>query len=229
MIDRNKMPIKIGIINCYSDEPTSAPSASYFSDIVEDTTIINICSGEKIENTNDYDAYIISGSRTCYENKDSWIKYLREIVKQIYDENIPCLAVCFGHQVVADIFGGNTVRNRNGEEGFQDVPTTMGEEAIRLFKGLPNPVKVFQSHNDAVMKAPPGSIQVIYNEKCVQYYQFGSIYSIQSHPEIDITAAKQFAKRDNKVVKIILNGVNEINIRSRRILENFSNIVEKSI
>lgn len=223
------MPIKIGIINCYSDEPTSAPSASYFSDIVEDTTIINICSGEKIENSNDYDAYIISGSRTCYENKDSWIKYLREIVKQIYDENIPCLAVCFGHQVVADIFGGNTVRNRNGEEGFQDVPTTMGEEVIRLFKGLPNPVKVFQSHNDAVMKAPPGSIQVIYNEKCVQYYQFGSIYSIQSHPEIDITAAKQFAKRDNKVVKIILNGVNEINIRSRRILENFSNIVEKSI
>jgi GMP synthase (glutamine-hydrolysing) len=229
MIDRNKMPIKIGIINCYSDEPTSAPSASYFSDIVEDTTIINICSGEKIENSNDYDAYIISGSRTCYENKDSWIKYLREIVKQIYDENIPCLAICFGHQVVADIFGGNTVRNCNGEEGFQDVPTTMGEEAIRLFKGLPNPVKVFQSHNDAVMKAPPGSIQVIYNEKCVQYYQFGSIYSIQSHPEIDITAAKQFAKRDNKDVKIILNGVNEINIRSRRILENFSNIVEKSI
>jgi GMP synthase (glutamine-hydrolysing) len=229
MIDRNKMPIKIGIINCYSDEPTSAPSASYFSDIVEDTTIINICSGEKIENTNDYDAYIISGSRTCYENKDSWIKYLREIVKQIYDENIPCLAVCFGHQVVADIFGGNTVRNRNGEEGFQDVPTTLGEEAIRLFKGLPNPVKVFQSHNDAVMKAPPGSIQVIYNEKCVQYYQFGSIYSIQSHPEIDIMAAKQFAKRDNKDVKTILNGVNEINIRSRRILENFSNIVEKSI
>ena len=227
--DTNKMPIKIGIINCYSDEPTSAPSASYFSDIIDNTTIINICYNEKVENTNDYDGYIISGSRTCYENKDSWIKYLREIVKQIYDENIPCLAVCFGHQVVADMFGGTTVRNLASEEGFKDVPTTMGEDQVKLFTELPNPVKVYQSHNDAVMKAPPESLQVIYNEKCVQYYQFCSIYSIQSHPEITVPIAVELAKRNEKEIDLVLNGVNEKNIQSHKVLENFSNIVKQTI
>lgn len=223
------MQTKIGILNCYADEPKSAPSASYFSDIIENTTIINICYNDKIENINDYDGYIISGSRSGHKDKINWIADLKEIIKQIFDKNIPCLAVCFGHQVVAQMFGGITVRKEAGEEGFQDVQTMVGNTPINLFYNLPNPVKVYQSHNDAVMKAPPGSIQVIYNEKCVQYYQFGSIYSIQSHPEIGITAAKKFAKCGNKDVKTILNGVNEINIRSRRILENFSNIVEKSI
>jgi len=226
------MPIKIGILNCYSDEPKSALSARYFSDIIDDTTIINTCYNEKIENINDYDGYIISGSRSCYEDKDSWITNLKELVKQIYDENIPCLAVCFGHQVVAHMFDGTAVRNLASEEGFQDVPTKMGEDSVRLFTGLPNPMKVFQSHNDAVMKAPPGSIQVIYNGKCVQYFQFGSIYSIQSHPEITVPIAVELAKKENKKnkeIETILNGVNEQNIQSHKILENFSNIVKLTI
>jgi len=227
--DRNKMPIKIAIINCYADEQKSAPSASYYSDIVKDTTIINIWHSEKIENINDYDGYIISGSRSCHKDKKSWITDLKRIIKKIYDEKIPCLAVCFGHQVVADMFGGTTVRNLRGEEGFQDVPTKMGEEQIRLFAELPNPVKVYQSHNDAVMKAPPGSIQVIYNEKCVQYYQFGSIYSIQSHPEITVPIAVELAERYEKDIDSVLNGVNEQNIQSHKLLENFSNIVKQHI
>ena len=127
------------------------------------------------------------------------------------------------------MFGGNTVRNLGSEEGFQDVPTTVGEEFIRLFTGLPNPVKVYQSHNDAVMKAPPESTQVIYNEKCVQYYKYGSIYSIQSHPEITIPIAIELAKRDEKEIGLVLNGVNEQNIQSYKVLENFSNIVKQTV
>lgn len=222
------MQTKIGILNCYADEPKSAPSAGYFSDIVKNTTVINTCYNEKIENINDYDGYIISGSRSCHEDKISWITDLKEIVKQIHDKNIPCLAVCFGHQVVAQMFGGTTVRNETGEEGFLDVPTKRGEGIVKLFAGLPNPVKVYQSHYDAVLKAPPGSIQVINNEKCVQYFQFGSIYSIQSHPEITVLIAVGLAKKENKAIDSILNGVNEQNIQSQIILENFYAIVKNN-
>lgn len=222
------MQTKIGILNCYADEPKSAPSASYFSDIINHAAIINTCYNEKIENINDYDGYIISGSRSCHEDKISWITDLKEIVKQIHDKNIPCLAVCFGHQVVAQMFGGTTVRNETGEEGFLDVPTKREEGIVKLFAGLPNPVKVYQSHYDAVLKAPPGSIQVINNEKCVQYFQFGSIYSIQSHPEITVPIAVGLAKKGNKAIDSILNGVNEQNIQSQIILENFYAIVKNN-
>ena len=223
------MSLKITIINCYADELKSAPSAKLFTDNLLHTTIINHCHGEKIDNISQFDGYIISGSRSCHQDRDGWIIELKQLIIDIYKQNIPCLAVCFGHQLVAYIFGGTTVRNLGGQEGFQDVQTKIEEDTIRLFTGLPNPVKVYQSHNDAVMKAPPGSIQVINSKKCVQYYQYGSIYSIQSHPEIDIAAAKRFAERDDKEIKTILNGVNEQNIQSYKILENFSKIVENTI
>ncbi|MEE8341176.1 MAG: gamma-glutamyl-gamma-aminobutyrate hydrolase family protein [Candidatus Neomarinimicrobiota bacterium] len=222
------MPIKIGILNCYSDEPMSAPSAKYFSNIVEHTNIINICYGEKIENIQEYDGYIVSGSRSYHKDKETWLSYLRAIIKQIYAENIPCLAVCFGHQVVADMFGGTTLQNLAGEEGFQDVPTALGESPIKLFTGLPDPLKVYQSHNDAVIEAPMESIKVINNEKCVQYFQIGSIYSIQSHPEITVPIAIKLAKRNKKDIVSMLNGVNEQNIQSHKILKNFYSIVENS-
>lgn len=224
----NYMSLKIAIINCYADEPKSAPSAKLFADNIPGTTIINHCHGEKIADISNYDGYIISGSRSCHRADDDWIEELKVLIKQIYNKNIPCLAVCFGHQLIAQMFGGSTVRNQAGEEGFQDVTTISGGEPVRLFRGLENPVKVFQSHNDAVLKAPPGSINVINNEKCVQYYQFGTIYCIQSHPEIDIEAAKRFAKRENKDIKKILNSVNEQNIQSQMILDNFYTIVENS-
>ena len=223
------MSLKITIINCYADELKSAPSAKLFTDNLLHTTIINHCHGEKIDNISQFDGYIISGSRSCHQDRDGWIIELKQLIIDIYKQNIPCLAVCFGHQLVAYIFGGTTVRNLGGQEGFQAVQTKIEEDIIRLFTGLPNPVKVYQSHNDAVMKEPPGSIDVIYNDKCLQYYQFGSIYSIQSHPEIDIAAAKRFAERDDKEIKAILNGVNEQNIQSYKILKNFSKIVESTI
>ena len=222
------MPIKIGILNCYSDEPKSAQSASYFSELINNTTIINTCYNEKIENINDYDGYIISGSRSCHKDKESWITDLKGIVKQIYDKNIPCLAVCFGHQLVALTFGGTTIKNIASVEGFQDVPTVAGDAPIKLFSRLPNPVKVYQSHYDAVMKAPFGSTQVINNEKCVQYFQYGSIYSIQSHPEITVSVAVKLAEREGKDLELMLNGVNEQNIQSQIILKNFYTIVENS-
>ncbi len=226
IIDKTKMPIKIGILNCYSDEPKSAPSANYFSDIIDDTKIINICYNEKIENINYYDGCVISGSRAYHKSTDSWISDLKGIVKQIYNKNIPCLAVCFGHQVVANMFGGTTVKNLAGEEGFHDVPTISGDLPIKLFSGLANPLKVYQSHNDAVIKAPPESIQVIYNKKCVQYFQIGSIYSTQSHPEITVPIAIELAKREGKDIDLMLNGVNEQNIQSHKIFENFYTIIE---
>ena len=222
------MPIKIAIINCYADEQKSAPSAQLFVDNIPTATIINHCRGERIDDISKYDGYIISGSRSCHRDRDDWIIELQKLIKDIYQKDIPCLAVCFGHQLVAHTFGGNTVRNLASEEGFQDVPTKMGEENVKLFAELPNLVKVYQSHSDAVMKAPPGSSHVVYNEKCVQYYQFGSIMSIQSHPEIDIAAAKRFAKRDGKDELTILNGVNEQNIQSQNIMNNFYNIVKST-
>jgi len=218
----------IGILNCYADEPKSAPSASYFLEFIENAKIINICHGETVKNLDEFDAYIISGSRSCHMDKLDWLKYLESVVKEIHKRNIPCLAVCFGHQLVAKIFGGKTIVESNGEEGFQNILTNYNDVNIELFNGLPNPVKIYQSHHDSVIKSPSKSINTICNEKCVQYFQYGSIHSIQSHPEISVATAIKIAKRDNQNIEEIHNGVNDGNIQSQSVLFNFLSIVKKT-
>jgi hypothetical protein len=76
------------------------------------------------------------------------------------------------------------------------------------------------------MKAPAGSVQIIYNGTCVQYFQFGPFYSIQSHPEITVPIAIELAIREGKDIDLMLNGVNEQNIQSHKIFKNFYTIIE---
>jgi GMP synthase-like glutamine amidotransferase len=219
---------KIGILNCYADELPSAPSASYFMEFIENGQIINTCHGEKLDNFSKYDGIIISGSRSCHMEEYDWIKYLETIILEIYRSELPCLAVCFGHQLVAKIFGGNTVVKLGGEEGFLDVPTKHAEHSIELFNNLPDPVKIYQSHNDSVQKSPSGSINTLCNETCVQYFQHGPIHAIQSHPEITVSTAVKIAMRDGQKIDVILNGVNVENILSHKVIHNFISIVEKT-
>lgn len=219
------MEKKIAILNNYADEPPSAPSANYFTEFVDNTSIINICHDERINKIQKYDAYIISGSRSCHKEAHDWIKYLKEIISDIYSSKIPCLAVCFGHQIVAEMFGGKTVVNSNGEEGFQEVPTISNGDKVNLFKNLSNPTKIYQSHIDAVIEAPKQAHNIIINDKCVQHYELGLIYSIQSHPEISVSNAIKIAKRDNQNIEEILNGVTEGNNTSHLVLQNFVNLI----
>ena len=222
------MSINIGILNCYSDEPESAPSASHFKKFIPRADIVNICHNIKVSDINNYNGFIISGSRSSHKDNADWINYLEKLIRQIYLENIPCLAVCFGHQLVAKVFGGKTVLNQYGENGFQNVPTKYSNYKIELFYNLPNPVKIYQSHNDAVIKSPPGSLNTINNEKCVQYFQYGAIHSMQSHPEISVSIAIKIAKRDNQDVALMLNGVNDENVKSHIVLNNFIKIIEQT-
>ena len=74
------MSLKIAIINCYSDEPESAPSAKYFCEYIDNPTIINICHYQKIDDLCEFDGYIISGSRSCHKDKNDWTSYLINII-----------------------------------------------------------------------------------------------------------------------------------------------------
>lgn len=219
------MEKRIAILNNYADEPISGPSASYFKEFITNSELINVCHGEKIDNINKYSAYIISGSRSSHKDEYDWLKYLKELIKELYKNKVPCLAVCFGHQLVADIFEGTTIIKSNGEEGFQDVPTKSTNIKPKIFNTLPNPVKIYQSHNDAVMEAPPKAVNIIKNEKCVQYFELGSIYSIQSHPEISVSNAINIAKRDNQNIDEILNDVTKESIKAHLVLVNFVNLI----
>ena len=96
----------------------------------------------------------------------------------------PILGICFGHQLLAKLFGGELAHGRNRQYG----PTAIrSAEGARLFKGLPAEQTVWMSHGDHVAAVPPGFRVAATSDACaVAAYEAeeGNVYGLQFHPEV---------------------------------------------
>ncbi len=96
----------------------------------------------------------------------------------------PILGICFGHQLLAKLFGGELAHGRDRQYG----PTTiLSTEGARLFAGLPAEQSVWMSHGDHVAQVPPGFRVAATSDACaVAAYEAENeeIYGLQFHPEV---------------------------------------------
>lgn len=100
---------------------------------------------------------------------------------------IPFLGICVGHQFMALHFGG--------EAGPSEVPE-FGRTTLEildhdaLFRGLPERMVVWQSHNDEVKRLPEGFEVLATSETCrIQAMRHTSrpLFGVQFHPEVEHT------------------------------------------
>ena len=91
---------------------------------------------------------ILSGGPASVYAPDAY-----ELDPAILDLGIPILGICYGHQVLAHVLGGEVVRTENAEFGRTELDAT-GDSV--LFAEWPERQPVWMSHRDAVVKPPPG-------------------------------------------------------------------------
>lgn len=96
----------------------------------------------------------------------------------------PILGICFGHQLLAKLFGGELAHGRDRQYG----PTPIRcDPAARLFAGLPAEQSVWMSHGDHVAQVPPGFRVTATSDACpVAAYEADrrDLYGLQFHPEV---------------------------------------------
>lgn len=103
-------------------------------------------------------------------------------------QRLPVLAVCFGHQLVAETLGSAVGRMAAGpERGGIGVRLTAAGRADPLFAGLPEVVRVHSSHRDEVRGLPPGARLLGGTAHSpVQAFAWGPrLRAVQFHPEFD--------------------------------------------
>ena len=107
--------------------------------------------------------------------------------KRIFDLGIPVLGICYGVQLIAHLLGGKVEKSSHREYGH-------GILKIRrkgsLFKGLPNKLRVWNSHGDRLSKLPKGFVAVASTENsgfAGIADERRRIFGIQFHPEVDHT------------------------------------------
>jgi GMP synthase (glutamine-hydrolysing) len=74
---------------------------------------------------------------------------------RVLELGLPTLGICYGMQLMTDLLGGTVAASPHREFGFAAV-TVRGGSSPRLFRQLPEDLRVWASHGDFVATAPPG-------------------------------------------------------------------------
>lgn len=110
-----------------------------------------------------------------------------KIDPEILDLEIPKLGICYGHQLIAHVVGGEIERAETGEYGIIKVKIL---KQSGIFRGLGPELKGWTSHRDIVRELPSEFERTAETENCpIAAFESGErdIYGIQWHPEVTHT------------------------------------------
>lgn len=120
------------------------------------------------------------GPRSVIKNP---VKYNPQILKL----DIPILGLCYGHQLISYVFGGQVTPSQIREYGLANL--TINKNHL-LLNGLPKKSVVWMSHGDSVTKLPKdfinlGSTSTL--KQAIVAHKTKSIFGLQFHPEVHHT------------------------------------------
>lgn len=129
---------------------------------------------------------IVTGSPHSVHDHPPWSVRATAWLRDTVERGVPTLAVCYGHQMLGEAYGGSVGPNPNGRE-IGTVHIDLAAPDDPLFADLPATLPVIATHSDAVNVPPPGVRVLAGNaNNPVQAMAIGeNCRTIQWHPEMD--------------------------------------------
>jgi GMP synthase-like glutamine amidotransferase len=132
----------------------------------------------------DFDAYLITGSAAGVYDDLPWIAPLKAFLNQAKGK-AALVGVCFGHQIMAEAFGGRVEKSAKG--------WGVGLHRYRVLNRQPwmddaESFSIPASHQDQVVVQPPASVLVAaddFTAYAALAYTGHRAISFQGHPEFD--------------------------------------------
>lgn len=131
-----------------------------------------------------HDAYLITGSTAGVYDGDSWIDALKTFV-QALSGRTPLVGICFGHQLMAEAYGGKVTKSPKGwGVGLHsyDIQRRAGWMNADAEPSLSIPV----SHQDQIIELPKDATVLAasgFTPYAVLEYPARRAISFQGHPE----------------------------------------------
>lgn len=167
---------------------------AFFAQALEPVNLseYRVTEGELPTLPNHYDAYLISGSTSgAYEDK-AWILELSRFVQRVYQTGQQKLVgICFGHQLLAHVLGGETQKSSRGwglgrrELHLSDTPHWMTSAA--------HASALYYAHQDQVVRLPEVAQCLAGSAFCPNemFVIQDRVLGIQGHPEFSAEIAEK--------------------------------------
>lgn len=123
-----------------------------------------------------YDLYIITGSRYGVYDSGEWIKTLISFVRRADEAGSKLIGLCFGHQVIAEALGGHVEKSGKGYG--------IGVMEYEYLRGI-GKIYLCAWHQDQVITPPPSAELIMTSDFCRHAgFRYGNrALSFQPHPE----------------------------------------------
>ncbi len=224
--------IKVLVLNSDFERNPAANEGNIFRDYllkkknVKTFKIFNIHKNifPKSKDLATFDKIIITGSNASVYHPTPWIKKLFKLIKTIDELNIPTMAICFGHQAVAEALGGKVISSGSEEKGFKRINSTKAGKENILFFGLPQVPIVCTWHQDKVIKLPPGGKIFAKNQFSIQSFGIRSFLCTQFHPEFSPKISRLVALAEN----VDSNAFSEVNHLVKKQIKVLNNFLDKA-
>jgi GMP synthase-like glutamine amidotransferase len=143
----------------------------------------------------DCDAYIVTGSSAGVYDSDPWIGQLLEFLRAARGR-AKLVGVCFGHQAMAQAFGGQVIKSPKGWGiGEHDYGVVSREPWMDDAPAVRLPA----SHQDQVVALPPGAEVVAasaFDPMAALAWRDQPAISMQPHPEFEPAFAAALIEHD---------------------------------
>lgn len=171
-----------------------------YADIIRESgyelIITEAYKGEGLGDPGNYAAVLIGGTPISVRDADNhvFLREEKEFLREALQNDIPCLGICFGAQLLASLFGSKTKPLLRKEIGCYAVIIT--EDGINepMLSGFPGTIPVFQWHSDT-FDIPEGGVLLAEGIQCRnQLFKIKNSFGIQFHLEVEKSEAAKWAE-----------------------------------
>lgn len=179
--------MKIGILQCGTTPEELAPAHGPYAEMMRrllppghDALVHDVTTGRMPASPTDCDAWMLTGSAAGVYDDLPWIAPLKEFLREARGRS-KLVGICFGHQIMAEAFGGRVVKSPKGW-GIGLHRYEVHAQAAWMEDAAA--VRVPASHQDQVVEAPPGArVTVASDFTPLAGLDYGDAISFQCHPE----------------------------------------------
>ncbi|GET88481.1 Gmp synthase, putative [Leishmania tarentolae] len=151
---------------------------------VETSTLPLDTPAEKLRNDTNLKGIIISGGPSSVNDATS-LAYDREI----FTMGKPVLGICYGMQMLTELYGGEVSRGKVREDGQDNIQV---DTSSPIFAGLRSTEEVLLTHGDSIT-AVGTELQVIARSSAniiaAVQHQHLPLFGVQFHPEVELTVS----------------------------------------
>lgn len=163
--------------------------------------IINAQENDKLPTLTKNDAVILTGSHSMVTHEELWSLEVERWLPKLIEDEVPLLAICYGHQLLAKSLGGVSGYHENGMEiGSVNINLEENAKNDEIFSKLQNSFKAHTIHSQTVIKLPKNATRLAFNNHDKNHaFRVGNCaWGVQFHPEFDKNIMNLYIKEVSK-------------------------------